>query len=290
MSDKVSVIIPARNEIYLQPTIASILSAAEGDIEVIAILDGYWPDPVIDDDPRVILVHHTEAIGQRQGINEGARIATGKYILKTDGHSMFDQGFDVKLKADCEFDWTVLPRMYNLDIEKWEPKLRKRTDFMWIRSPLDKKKPLRHNYWDGTCKKEFPEAYKVYKKAPFRQGDICDVMTGQGACFFMHRDRFWQLGGMDEKHGSWGQMGVELALKAWLSGGRQVVNKKTWFAHYFRGGGGPGFPYPIKGGDQQKARDYSIDLWSNNLWPLQVHSLRWLADKFAPLPGWEGYK
>ena len=46
-----SVIIPARNEIYLQKTIDSVLSAAKGEIEVIAILDGYWPDPPVSDSP-----------------------------------------------------------------------------------------------------------------------------------------------------------------------------------------------------------------------------------------------
>ena len=112
--ERVSVLIPARNEFLLKATIDSVLSAARGDIEVIAVLDGYWPEPNIIDDPRVTLIHHTEPVGQRAAINEAARMAKGKYILKTDAHSMFDEGFDVKLAADCEYDWTVLPRMYNL--------------------------------------------------------------------------------------------------------------------------------------------------------------------------------
>ena len=289
-NERVSVLIPARNEVYLQKTIDSILSAAEGDIEIVAVCDGYWPDPPIQDDPRVTLIHHTEAIGQRPAINEAARIATGKYVLKTDGHSMFDQGFDVKLKADCEYDWTVIPRMYNLDVEKWEPKWNKRTDYMWIRSPEAKDKSFRHNYWDGPCAKEFPAEYKIYKKKIQNAPEIDDVMTGQGACFFMHKERFWELGGMDEAHGQWGQMGIELACKAWLSGGRQVVNKKTWFAHWFRGGGGPGFPWPASGKEQEFARKYSKKLWTSGKWPLQKRPLQWLVDKFAPVPTWNEKK
>ena len=284
---------------YLEPTIRDVLSKSRGEIEVIAVLDGYLPDPPIDiKDDRVTFLHYEKSIGQRPAINEAARRAKGKYILKTDAHSMFDEGFDVKLAADCESDWTVIPRMYNMDIKKWEPKRRRITDYMWIRSPDAKDKPLRHNYFrDGkTFARVWPDHWSNYKKWYRKRPLIDDVMTGQGACFFMYLDRFWELEGLDEAHGQWGQMGVELACKAWLSGGRQVVNKKTWFSHWFRGGGGPGFPWPMDNKTQDEARDYSIDLWSNNKWPLQKHPLSWLADKFsscvAPLtlPTWNGEK
>ena len=286
--EMVSIIIPSRNEVYLEQTIRSILEAAEGEIEILVMLDGYMPDPQIHiEDDRVIFHHFEESIGQRPAINEGARLAKGKYILKTDAHSMFDVGFDVKLAADCEYDWTVLPRMYNLDVGKWEPKKRKVTDYMWIRSPKSQKKPFRHYYYDGPCKREEPAIYKNHKAWAKEQPDISDVMTGQGACFFMHKDRFWELGGMDEGHGQWGQMGLEVAMKAWLSGGRHVVNKKTWFAHYFRGGrSGEGFPWPASGKAHEKARKYSNNLWINEKWPLQKRPLQWLIDKFEGQHNW----
>jgi glycosyltransferase involved in cell wall biosynthesis len=281
-----SVIIPARNEVYLQKTIESALQAAEGEIEVIAVCDGYWPDPQIQDDPKVNILHYTEPIGQRQGINQGAKVARGKYILKADGHCSFDKGFDAKLIEDCEYDWTMIPRMYNLDAEKWEPKWRKRTDFMWIRSPDDKYKTFRHNYYDGKFAREFPEEYRAFKRAEWTKPDIANTLACVGACFFMHLDRFWQLGGMDEGHGSWGQMGIELGLKAWTSGGRMVTNKRTWFAHQFRGGAGPGFPYKISGRSQEKARKYSRRLWLNDNWPLQKRSVKSVIRQFMPLPHW----
>jgi len=266
-----SVIIPARNEVYLERTIRSVLDAAEGDIEVIAIFDGYIPDPQIDmKDNRVISVHYPESIGQRQAINEGARRAKGEYIMKLDAHCNVDKGFDVKLAQDCEYEWTVIPRMYNLNHETWEPKLHKRTDYMYI--GCDEGRMLRAEYYNG--------------KQPKNDKVIDDIMCCMGPCFFMHKDRFWELGGMDEEHGGWGQMGVELACKAWLSGGELKVNKNTWFAHWFRGGGGPGFPYPISGRDQEKARKYSRDLWMNDKWPMQRRGFQWLIDKFNP-PGWD---
>lgn len=269
----VSILIPARNEVYLQKTIENLLENAEEEIEIIAVLDGYWADPPIKDHPFVNIIHHTESKGQRQSINEAARVAKGKYIMKLDAHCAVDKGFDVKLKRDCEYDWTVIPRMYNLDIETFKPKLHKRTDYMYINGEGDRL--LRAEYYGS--------------RQPKNNIMIDDVMCNMGPCFFMHRDRFLELGGMDEGHGSWGQMGVEVSCKAWLSGGRLVVNKNTWFAHWFRGGGGPGFPYQISGRDQEKARKYSRDLWLNDKWEKQVRPFKWLVDKFNP-PTWENYK
>jgi hypothetical protein len=263
-----SVIIPARNEKYLQRTIQDVLDNATGEIEVIAVLDGYWPEPPIQDDKRVILIHRTEAIGQRQAINEAARIAKGEYIMKLDAHCAVDKGFDVKLAADCEYDWTVIPRMYNLDSETWKPKRHKRTDYMYI--------GLREN---GELRAEY---FEKGLRQPDNDKKIDDVMCCMGPCFFMHKDRFWELGGMDEAHGGWGQMGIEVACKAWLSGGSLKVNKNTWFSHWFRGGGGPGFPYQISGREVDKARKYSKDLWLNDKWPLQTRKFGWLVEKFNP--------
>ncbi len=158
-----SILIPARNEQFLARTIEDILSNIRGDTEIIAVLDGQWADPGIPDHDRVILLYHSEPIGQRGATNEAAKISTAKFIMKCDAHCAFDKGFDVKLMADCEYDWTVIPRMYNLhafdwvcenghrfyqdkfkpeggkckDCEKpvsiewvWKPRLHKKTDFM----------------------------------------------------------------------------------------------------------------------------------------------------------------
>ena len=114
-----SIIIPARNEEFLQQTIDNILENIRGDTEIIVILDGYWPAKGIPINPKVHVIHHQESIGQRQGVNQGARMSEAKYIMKADAHCAFDEGFDVKLMADCEPDWTVIPRMYNLHAFDW---------------------------------------------------------------------------------------------------------------------------------------------------------------------------
>lgn len=262
-----SVLIAARNEKYLQKTLDDILANAEGDIEIIVVLDGYWPEQPIPDNKKIILIHHTESIGQRQSINEAAKIAKGEFIMKLDAHCAVDKGFDVKLVADCEPDWTVVPRMYNLDIETWKPKLHKRTDYMYIGH--NEGRLLRAEYFN--------------KGQPDNDKMIDDIMCCMGPGWFMTKKRFWELGGMDEIHGGWGQMGVEVSLKAWLSGGALKVNKKTWFAHWFRGH--IGFPYHITGQEVESARNYSRDLWLNDKWPLAKRKFNWVIKKFNP-PGW----
>lgn len=270
----VSVIIPARNEKYLERTIRNVLENARGEVEVLTVLDGWLPEPRIEiGDERAVFFHFPEGIGQRQAINFAAKKARGKFVMKLDAHCAVDEGFDIKLAADCEYDWTVIPRMYNLDIETWKPKKHKRTDYMYI--GLRENGELRTEYYGG----------REFKRQHAKPDLIDDTMSCMGPGFFMHKDRFWELGGCDEAHGGWGQQGVEVACKAWLSGGRLVVNKKTWFAHWFRGGGGPGFPYPIGGRAVTAARAYSKDLWLNNKWPKATRKFEWLLEKFNP-PGW----
>lgn len=265
-----SILITAREEIYLEKTIKNILENARGEIEILVALDGYLPEPqIVTNDNRVIFYHHKDAIGQRQSINELARKAKGKYIMKLDAHCAVDEGFDVKLAKNCKYEWTVIPRMYNLDVETWKPKLDRRTDYMYITSP-NNEKPFRAMYFG--------------RSQPNNDIKIDDTMCCMGPGWFMHKDRFWELGGMDEKHGSWGQMGVEVSLKAWLSGGALKVNKNTWFAHWFRGH--IGFPYQIFNKDIENARSYSRDLWLNNKWDKQTRKLDWLIKKFNP-PGWD---
>ena len=41
---KTSVLIPARNEPYLVKTIEDVFQKAAGEIEVIAVLESYWPE------------------------------------------------------------------------------------------------------------------------------------------------------------------------------------------------------------------------------------------------------
>jgi len=306
MAKDLSVLIPARNEIFLAKTIENVLDNAEADTEVIAVLDGYWPDPPIQDRKNVVFIHVTDPIGQRGATNIAARASKAKFVMKLDAHCAVDKGFDRKLMADCEPDWTVIPRMYNLHAFDWEcPSCHKiyyqadkpsacacgvpsdslEMKIVW-QPRLDRKTDF--GRFDNTLHWQYWRRY--HHRRPDANQDIADVMSSVGACFLMHRDHYLALDGLDEGHGFWGQVGTEVACKSWLSGGRQVVNKKTWFSHLFRVGTMK-FPYPLSGNAQERARVYSRDLWLNDKWPKAVHPLSWLIDKFKPIPSWhEGAK
>lgn len=289
-----SILIPARNEMFLSRTIEDILEHAKGDYEIIAVLDGQWAEPGIHDHERVQLIYHPESIGQRAATNEAARLSTGKWLMKVDAHCAFDQGFDVKMLADMQPDWTMVPVMRNLHAFDWvcenghrryqgqsgpctecgQPTER---EMVWIgkKSPQSTAyrfdRELRFQYW--------PE----YKKR--QKGDLVETMSLQGSCFMVSREKYFELDLCDENHGSWGQQGTEVACKTWLSGGRVIVNKKTWYAHLFRTQGGDfGFPYPNPG--IGKAREYSRALWLNDKWEKAIYPLSWLIERFAPVPDW----
>ena len=302
-----SVIIPARQEMFLAKTIENILENLEADTEIIAICDGNWPTPPVVDNDRVVIVHHTVPIGQRAATNERARISQAKYIMKIDAHCAVDKGFDRKLIEDCKPDWTMIPTMWNLHAFDWQ--CTKCGERIYQGSKPDVCKECQHTEhemkmvwgprgnkvtytWRFNNEMQFKYWRKHHKRKDVKaQGDLIETMSCIGACFLMDRERFWELGGMDEGHGSWGQFGTELACKAWLSGGKMITSKKTWFAHMFRTGnfrlyGESSFPYPISGSDQDFAKQYSRDLWLNDKWPGAKHPLKWLVDRFAPVPDW----
>jgi hypothetical protein len=84
---------------FLTRTIDDILEHSEADTEIIAVLDGAWADPPVEDDPRVLVLHHSEAVGQRAATNEAARLSNAEYVMKVDAHCAFAQGFDAKLSV-----------------------------------------------------------------------------------------------------------------------------------------------------------------------------------------------
>jgi len=114
-----SILIPARNEMFLAKTIENILENIEGKTEIIVVLDGAWAEPQIPQHERVTIVYQPESIGQRAATNQAARLSTAKYVMKCDAHCAFDKGFDVKMMREMHDNWTMVPRMYNLHAFDW---------------------------------------------------------------------------------------------------------------------------------------------------------------------------
>ncbi len=76
-------------------------------------------DPVIQDHPRVKIVHTTTPIGQRAATNLGVAMSRAKYVMKLDAHCSVDDGFDVKMMGDMQHDWTMIPHMHRLHVFDW---------------------------------------------------------------------------------------------------------------------------------------------------------------------------
>src|SRR5260221_333853 len=116
----VSIIIPSYKDPLLHKTIDSLLDNAEGEIEIIVILDGYWPEQQFRQDDRLKILHLGKNQGMRRAINAGISISKGDFIMRTDEHCSFGKGYDVILSRDCKPNWIVTPRRYALDTVKWE--------------------------------------------------------------------------------------------------------------------------------------------------------------------------
>jgi glycosyltransferase involved in cell wall biosynthesis len=281
MENLVSIIIPSRNEIFLQKTILDILSKAKGEIEVIAVLDGYWPTPkktefwltpAIVEDPRISYVHLPTATGMRNAINTGVAVAKGKFLLKCDAHCMFDEGFDEVLKADCEDDWIIIPRRFALEPQAWrlEENSKYPVDYMYLSRDL-------HG-----------EIWNEKNKNPELKNKLLDeTMSAQGSCWFMPRNYFAQLELEDEEnYGTFANEFQEVGLKCWLSGGHVMVNKKTWYAHFHKNKETGGRGYHLPGQELEKGTAYTNKWLTNSAWAKQTLPFEWIIEKFWPVPTW----
>jgi len=284
---KVSVILPARDDHqFLVKTIDGLFTNASGEIEVIVMLDGYWPSPSLGVHKNLIIVHKGSVQGMKPNINEATRIATGKYIMKLDAHCMVGEGFDEILKADCEPDWLAVPSMYSLDPEKWERTGRPK-DYLLLTYPYVEDDMYGKGFHGRKWKGEHGLTGGFWHKEDERKSTLIDdIITIQGSCWFMHREKFFEIECFDvENFDTFFQESQELCFKVWLSGGRVVRNKKTWYAHMHKGKK-YGTAFNLSKRVKYEVEEKTVDFWMNNKWHKQTRDFSWLINKFWPLEGW----
>lgn len=286
----ISVIIPSRSDQWLQKTVDDLFNKAEGEVEVIVVYDGRWADPILKDRPNLIQIHHGvihDNYGMRASINLGVAASKGQYLMVIDEQCGVDQGYDVKLVADCEPHWIVIPRRWRLEPETWtltkdsEGDKRPPIDYMAVEypynRPYDKTQGLHGAEW----------------RRPGRENILIDdTPTSQGSCYFMTR-KHWDkvIGELDSTYyGPFTMEAQEVGLKTWLSGGRVVVNKKTWYSHWHKGRRGKGYAftneqYRRHQEGMEKGRLYAIEYWLNT----KDFKYDWdwfVTEKFPDMPGW----
>lgn len=292
-----SILIPARNEEFLHLTVQDILKNKRGNTEIIVGCDGNFPLTPIQDHPDVTIYYSPVPLGQRAMTNQLARLSQAKYIAKADAHLAYDEGFDVKLMEVMQDDWTLVPNMKNLHVFDWVCKNGHRRyqggagkckecdeptekEIVWRAKPSPNSTSF---CFDTDLHFQY---FGDFKKRPEGKGSITESFSLQGSFFMCTRKKYWELNLCDEEFGSWGQQGVEVALKTWLSGGKVKVLHDTWYAHLFRTQPGFGFPYKQSGKQIAHARKRSKELFLENKWDKQIYPLSWLLEKFKPVKYW----
>jgi glycosyltransferase involved in cell wall biosynthesis len=278
---KLSVIIPSRNCQFTSRTVQDIIQKATGDIEVIVMLDGYWANPPIKDAKNVTVVHLGKSKGMRENINAAVRIAKGDYIMKSDDHCMFGESFDEILQADCEENWISIPSRYSMDPIKWE-RTRGPVDYQYLTFPYYNDDTYGTGFhgkkWRGELGTEGGFWHREKERKHIK---IDDIIVFQGSCWFMPKQHFYNIDCMDAKNYKFHQESIELAFKTWLSGGRVIRNKNTWYAHMHKSKKTGGRGYYISKKSMVDSELFSTDFWMNNRWPKQIHEFSWLVDKFG---------
>jgi len=244
-SKMLSVIIPSYKDPLLQRTIDSLLQTAVGEIEIIAVLDGYWPDPQLIDEKRLRVVHLGENRGMRGAINAGVSVSRGEYIMRTDEHCVFGQGFDRIITENMEDNWIVTPRRYFLDPVRWEIMDIPPIDYEKL--VIQEGKKFAGQKWDSRTKER-------------KDIMVDETMAMQGSCWLMKRSWWDKVIGelQTEGYGPLYQDSHEMVFKTWKAGGELMLNKNTWFAHKHRS-----FPRTHNYGTAEALPGwtYSLNLW-----------------------------
>ena len=222
------------------------------------LFERYLPETIMNlrataDGPVEILVETDEdGQGMRHCLNVAANRANGEYLFKVDGHCIMSPHWDTLMKEVCQANDMVVACIREIDDETWTVR-DKGFDFVTIKPDLNVVKT---------------------DKQKFNGEKVAETMASIGCAWMIHKDRFNELEQNWEELGRLGALGVEWALKIWLSGGRTLVHKDVICGHLFRYGG------TMKPNDLIFARKILGQRFANMQGPQQIHPLNWLAERF----------
>lgn len=223
----ISIIIPSYKDPYLYDTIWSIIDNFETDFEIIPVVDGYEPFEPLDFHPRIRPIFHKKNRGMREAINSGVRAAKGKYLMRSDEHCMFAEGFDRVILETIEDNWIVVGRRFFLDPERWI--------VMDDKPPIDFEKLVVIEKPDKGIMKFSAVSWKRRNKE-MKDVMLAETMAMQGSCWVMPRS--WWDGVISELqtegYGPHYQDTTEMLFKTWRAGGKLMLNRNTWYAHRHR--------------------------------------------------------
>ena len=252
----ISIIIPARQEPYINKTIESLYNNASGEVEVIVILDG----EVAPVDERAKVIFHPKPLGRRISMNEGAAIARGKYLLHIDAHCSMTPKWDKKLQEVCDDNTLVVSVVCTMDEETWKTKPGHNYTFV----SLDKN--LVEHWWGK---------YKRLSDCNLTE----ETMALTGCGWMIQKDYYLALGGCNESLGQLCHLGPEWALKVWCNSGKLLLRTDVFCGHIFGS-------KKIQTYNPQSISDVQF---RDIMYAKYGDKIEWLREKFNP-PKWKGTK
>jgi hypothetical protein len=224
----ISILIPSKEEKWLQTTVNDLLENSETEVEILVGLDGYHVD--LTPHPQVKVIWEIESIGQRAMQNQLATRASHDYVMKVDAHCAFALGYDTALLNEIEEKMILAPLMFPLYPEQWNINHHNQMG----KFVFDTKLQMHHTKGHG------------------------ETMCLQGSCFMMSKKNYWDWEVCDESLGSWGHQGVELGIRAWYNGGTCFTTNNTYYGHLFRHSDEE-FPYERNQAEIDKTHDKFIE-------------------------------
>ena len=203
---------------------------------------------------EIIVKPDRETKGMRHHLNEAANEAKGQFLFKIDGHCIMSPHWDTFMKAACQPNDIVVSRIRVIDNKTWTV-TDKGFSFVTVNPDLT-----------------------IIECGDFVQDDpqVAETMASIGCGWLIHKTRFDELEQNWEELGRFGNLGVEWALKVWLSGGRVLVHRDVICGHLFRRGG-----VMMGANAHAKARIILGQRFAAMKGPQQVYPLNWLAHRFS---------
>jgi hypothetical protein len=234
----------------------------------------------------VKILHFGEAKGMRPAINAAAAIARGEYLLKTDGHTMWAPW--LRRRAQSRLSRAELGRRAsavrarpgNVD----DRRIVRRRAQVPDRLPLpviSVSTPRRSSLRSARHTVERTED-RARGRAPRRRDVLARIRLVHGA----------RALGADRpdldiaNYGNFIHEFQEVGLKTWLGGGAVKVNKKTWYAHLFKGTR-YGRGYNTRGMGHEAGTAFTTWFWmTDQPFPGKTRTMRSLIEQFSPVQTW----
>lgn len=218
---KLSIIITALNEQEeLIPTLESIKATSKDACEVI-VIDDCSTIPVVAEGSNIKVVRNDVRVGVGPSRHKGAEIASGDYILLTDAHMRFDDGWYEAAMERIVGRTTTVHCGACLGLDE---------------QCMDVKKP-KGVYTGATLLFHNPQTNEIFEGkwiGDRKDEDDYEIACLMGASYFFPKEFFFHIGGLKSLK-MWGSDEPYISTKTWLAGGDIRMMKSCRIGHKFRG-------------------------------------------------------